>query len=258
MIKNFILIFFLLLSNWIYSQISYPNAKQYLKEFLAIQALLAENRMDDLSTFFANNNYVGQEDLFMKLNENLDISDEYIIPGIRIRSGGKNDYADNYLEIIFFKQTANGITVSLSIQEVTDIKNIIQSLYETGLPYPMIEAYGNYKKTNHINVEKIDRYKYKIYSDKSPKDIHYIIASNFFNMSAINKNLKNQIAFYGPGKSLYTQITYFEPIDSNIPGKFHYNMHLASVINKHSKSDKFNVDFFMSLNDFNDRIWTDN
>lgn len=47
---------------------SYPTAKQDLKEFLAIQTLLAENRIDDLKRFLIEYNYEN-----LPNNENDDI-----------------------------------------------------------------------------------------------------------------------------------------------------------------------------------------
>lgn len=258
--KKIIIVFsFLVINNCVYSQTTYPNAKQYLKEFLTIQSLLAENRTEELTTFFADNRYFSEGDFFFKIDENLDGLENYIYPGINVRNGGKNEYADNFLDIIFFKRTKNGSSLNLTLDEVNYIKNTIQNLYETGITYPVAKAYENYKKTAALNVEKINRYKFKIYSDQTPNKISYVKVSNFFDLSTIDKNKTNNVVFFGPGKTKYTEISYFEPINSSDEvGKFIYKMQLASVINNNSQpSDKFNIDFFMSLNDFNDRIWLD-
>ena len=245
------------------SQVNYLNSKQDLKEFLAIQSLLAENRTDDLKTFFLNYNYIAigdsDESMFMKLDLDGLTKENDIIPVITIMSGGKNEYADNYIEISFLKKQNDKSEILLSLEDCISIKKIIQNLCETGATYPMLSAYDKYKKTNIMNVQKIDRYTYKIYSDDNdPSKISYVKASNFFRMDTINKNKADNIAFFGPGKTILTEMFYFEPIESDVDGKYIYKMQLASWKLKDSQtSEKFNVDFFMSLKNFNDRIWLD-
>lgn len=258
--KKILIFSFLLINNCIYSQISYPNAKQYLKEFLVIQALLAENRTEDLATFFARNNYSGSGDgeqkFFFKTDINLNNIDNYIIPVIFIRSGGTKIYVDNFLEIFFFKKDSKGLTSNLSINEIDYIKNTIQNLYETGMTYPMLKIFTDPKNDKKLlDIEKIDRYTFKLRTDDGVK---YLKASNFTKLSAITKNETSNILFFGPGKTKATELMYFEPINNTNDGKYKYKMQLASYTNEFSQSiDKFNVDFFMSLNEFNDRIWLD-
>ena len=43
-------------------QITYENGTQDLKKLIVMQTLLAENRIDDLSDFMLNNNYVAVAD----------------------------------------------------------------------------------------------------------------------------------------------------------------------------------------------------
>lgn len=259
--KKILIFSFLLINNFIYSQISYPNAKQYLKEFLVIQALLAENRTEDLATFFARNNYSatgdGEQKVFFKTDINLNNLETYIFPAILIRSGGAKMYADNFLQIFFYKKDSKGLTSNLSIDEIDYIKNTIQNLYETGMTYPMIKLFTDPKTDKKVldDIEKIDRYTFKLRTDDGVK---YLKASNFTNLSAISKTETSNVLFFGPGKAKATELMYFEPINYTNDGKYKYYMQLASYTNEFSQSiDKFNVDFFMSLNEFNDRIWLD-
>ena len=55
MIKKILLIIVIFIYTNTYSQVNFPNAKQCLKELLAMQALLAENRMDELKIFILSN-----------------------------------------------------------------------------------------------------------------------------------------------------------------------------------------------------------
>lgn len=259
--KKILTIIILLFSFSTFSQVNFPNAKQYLKEFLAIQSLLAENRTNDLKTFFIDNGYVampGNESMFVKTDLDGTEKENDIIPALYVKSGGTNEYVDNYIEIVFLKKLQNSYSIEYSFEDAMSIKNIIQNLYETGPLYTMLDSYSNYKKTNSMNIEKVDRYTYKIYSDDNPSKIKYEKASNFFKMSALDKNKVDNIAFFGPGKILLTELIYFEPIKSKVEEKYFYKMQLASWKLKDSEStEKFNIDFFMAIKNFNDRIWLD-
>jgi hypothetical protein len=258
--KKIIIFSFLLINNCIYSQISYPNAKQYLKGFLVMQALLAENRTEDLGTFFVRNNYsstgVGEQKFFFKTDININNLETYIVPIIFIRSGGTKIYADNFLEIFFLKKDSKGVTSNLSINEIDYIKNTIQNLYETGMTYPMLKLFTDPKNDKKLSdIEKIDRYTFKLRTDDGVK---YLKASNFTKLSAITKDETRNVLFFGPGKTKATELMYFEPIPTDDVGKYRYKMQIASYTSEFSQSiDKFNIDFFISLNDFNDRIWLD-
>ena len=66
------LLFLLFVCNLSFGQIKYPDAKQHLKEFLVMQSLLCENRIEDLKEFFSKNNYTFNGDdnnlIYQKLN----------------------------------------------------------------------------------------------------------------------------------------------------------------------------------------------
>jgi hypothetical protein len=260
--KKLLTIIILLLNLSIFSQVNFPNAKQYLKEFLAIQSLLAENRTDDLKTFFLNYKYIAmgasEKSMFMKLDLDELTKDNDLIPVITVMSGGENEYVDNYIEITFFKKQNNKPQILLSLEDCISIKKIMQNLYETGATYPLLKAYDKYKKTNSINIEKVDRYTYKIYSDDNPSKIKYEKASNFFRMAALDKNKVDNVAFFGPGKIMLTEMIYIEPVKSKVEGKYSYKMQIASWKLKDAEStEKIDVDFFMAIKNFNDRIWLD-
>ena len=84
-------------SNILYSQdfkgekIKYTFAENDLKEFLSIQALLSENRMDELIEFMDENSYVysDEDNIGIRFIKNRAILNE-IIPMVYIQSG-KND-----------------------------------------------------------------------------------------------------------------------------------------------------------------------
>ena len=260
--KKLLTIIFLLLNLSIFSQVNFPNAKQYLKEFIAIQSLLAENRMEDLKIFCINYNYLAtpKNDEIVLYQLDLDglINENDIQVGIFVKSGSGGVYADNYIQIIFFRNPNGKLDKTFSLDECKSIENIIQNTYQTGTPYTMLPSADSNIKTEGMNIEKIDRYNYILSSVKNPDKKTYLEASNFMRLEAIDKNKVNNIGFLGPGKAILTEIFYFEPIKSDIEGRYFYKMELGSWIsNEFEPKEKFNVDFFMSLKNFNDRIWLD-
>jgi len=255
--KIYLLLFFTVCTT-LTSQVNYPTAKQDLKELLAIQALLAENRMDELKTFFVNNNYAlnssGETILFYKSNSDGLIKDNDVSLFGSIQSGGKEPYADNYIRIIFFQKQNNAYVNEFSLEDCLSIKNIIKNTYKIGILFTMLEM-ENYKKTGDVNVVKIDRYNYKIYSDKNPSQIEYYKASNFMRMPESDKD---NVCFFGPGKTKLTELIYLPPAKKGNAGKYTCVIEIASWKTDYpEKKQKFDVDFFMGLKDFNDRIWLD-
>jgi hypothetical protein len=250
-----ILVVFIYSNN--YGQVNFNNAKQYLKELIAIQSLLAENRLDDLKVFFAKYGYVGvpnSKNIFAKMDLNAVEND--VLPAVIINSGATDIYVDNFIEIIFIKKGKDDYLYDYSYGDAVTIEKTIKNQYETGLLFTMLDALDNYKKKGSVNVEKVDRYTYKRYSDEKPDEIYYSKASNF---SSIPSKDESHIAFYGPGKTMLTEIIYQPPIKGvNVEGNFSYKLTLASwKLQDPDSSEKFNVDFFMSLKNFNDRIWLD-
>jgi hypothetical protein len=263
--KNLIFSLLLLSSINLISQVNFPTANQDLKELIAIQSLLAENRMEDLKTFLTDNNYLVISDDNQICLKKIDIdglikeNDIHVL--IYIRSGGKKPYADNYIQTFFYRESGAKIDMTFSIDECESIENIIQNTYTTGTPYTMLpSANSNIEYGEGVNVEKIDRYNFIISPKNNPNKKTYLKASNFFKLSALNQRYGNNIAFFGPGKSLLTEIIFQKPMESESrgEGKYLYFIELASQISDGVEAkDKFNVDFFMSLKNFNDRIWLD-
>lgn len=250
--KKLIFLILLFSSIKVISQVNYPNAKQHLKEFIAIQSLLAENRMEDLKTFCINYNYVAEakndDTIFMKLDVETTIKENDIQAMIIVRSGGKDPVSDNYIEIFFYRNQ----NVSFSLDECKSIENIIQNTYEIGTLYTLLP---NNAKYTGVNIEEIDRYNFILSPIKNPDEKIYLKASNFFRNEFITGN---PVCFAGPGKNLGIILKYPEPIKDKVEEKYTYKMRIYSLkLPDAEYKDKFNVDFFMSLKNFNDRIWLD-
>jgi len=101
-------------------------------------------------------------------------------------------------------------------------------------------------------VEKVDRYNLKISSKMTEGTIN-VNASNF---TLFPNNDKNKIYFLGPGKAAATIISHVHSFSED--PKYNYSIEIASLKNESTeKEEVFNIDFFMSLKNFNDRIWLD-
>ena len=106
---------------------------------------------------------------------------------------------------------------------LTEVDNITNSTTVSGFLKLSKEVQENIKKHHNSNLDQL------------------------FNLTELYKT--DNVAFFGPGEALYTEIMYFEPINSKEEGKYTYKMQLASFKKKDSQSiEKFNIDFFMSLN----------
>jgi len=250
--KKLIFLILLFSSIKVISQVNYPNAKQDLKEFIVIQSLLAENRMEDLKAFCVKYNYVTEtkndETIFMKFDVDWKIKENDIHAMIIVKSGGKDPVSDNYLEI-YFHQNYNGF---LSLDECKSIENIIQNTYEIGTLYTLLPNSGT--EYTGVNIEEIDRYNFILSPIKNPDKKVYLKASNFYRNEFMSGN---PVCFAGPGKNMGIILKDFTD-KHKVEEKYVYKMAILSLkLIDAVYKEKFNVDFFMSLKNFNDRIWFD-
>jgi hypothetical protein len=255
MIKKILLIIVIFIYTNTYSQVNFPNAKQCLKELLAMQALLAENRMDELKIFILNNNYhYLDETYFCKYDLLNPPKENDVIPVVTILNivNQKAIFHDNYLKIIFIKIQNNKQELLENKEDLQAIESIIKSQYEIGSPYFLLKKYTNDNNPKEMVVEKVDRYNLKISSKMTEGTIN-VNASNF---TLFPNNDKNKIYFLGPGKAAATIISHVHSFSED--PKYNYSIEIASLKNESTeKEEVFNIDFFMSLKNFNDRIWLD-
>jgi hypothetical protein len=252
--KVFLLFVFLSQTNS-FSQLNYPDSKQYLKEFIAIQTLLAENRLDDLKSFLIEYNWYPLPELdeftFCRVESNLSENDVY--PFIRIDSRAEKGYSDKSLLIYFVKFKPSNFKMSVSLEEGHRIQYLIKHLYELGFTYPLLESMNG---NNETTVEKIDRFTYKVSPINIKNESYIYKVSNFIPGKLFD--LKNYDIYYGPGKIKGTLLAYDDLIKFESEGVDNYvvRMHLSSIL-PDTKHDKFDINEFMNLKEFNDRIWLD-
>lgn len=254
--KTFLIISFIFINTNLFSQINFPDAKQCLKEFLAIQALLAENRIDEVKEFIIKNSYhYLDEDSYYKYDLLNPPIENDIIPIINICeiSNQNQMFCHYYIKIFFMRIDKNDKKKIVEDKgELQTIENIMKNQYELGMPFFTLKSYTIEKIPKEMIIEKIDRYNIKISSTKS-SNYSILKASNFtLYPNFDNKNLVN---FLGPGKTTATVISHVH----NKTNEYGYHIEITSFkTNSPEKKEKFNIDFFMSLKDFNDRIWDDN
>ena len=114
-------------------------------------------------------------------------------------------------------------------------------------------------------MEWVDRYTVKI---KNPKYTSIYKASNFSTLPVFLKKRAGYktVIFEGPGKAESTQIFIKDfSNDPNDKGKYAvpdltFMSLISDIFNdfKPESREPINIDFFMSLENFNDRIWSDN
>ena len=265
-LKNYIYIYTILFINILFNnvvfaqELKYENAKDDLKEFLAIQALLSENRFEELTSFLQENDYysIPSDDSILYSKIVLDRKPYEVFPLIEIQSGRfSSDYVDNSVVIAFNFNKNNGENIfTFSENEALKIRQSIIDQIEIGIPYMGIkQLFDQYDSSSEITPEKIDRYTLKIVNNNDPNDFKIHKASNFIYL----ESAKNIVFFMGPGKTNWTEIVLEDPILTKDPGRY-----ILTIATRSQKAENpqdinpFNLKFFMSLKNFNDRIWADN
>ena len=255
--------------------ISYSNGKEDLKEILTLQSLLAEDRTDEMFKMMANFGYLGvpdTENVYWKYSINNDINENEIQPIIRIRNlGNNNNYYENYLNVAFALtvKTSDGIikTLDVNYKQAAQMYNIVTNLFPVGNSYKSLKGTWNESMGlgDDTTMEWVDRYTVKI---NNPKYTSIYKASNFYELPPFYKKMDGYktVIFEGPGKAESTRIDLKDfSNDPNDNGKYAVpNLTFLSSISDFSNTFKpesrepFNIDFFISLENFNDRIWSDN
>lgn len=254
-------------NNWdIYPEtnISYPNGKEDLKEILCLQSLLAENRIDEMFKMLDKFGYVnlpGLENCFKKYSTKN--TENEIHPVLFIRNSVSDIFYENYLEVLFPLNDGDGASkIKNSFQQYRQMWNIVYTLFPIG------NCYG-YLKLMKVDppFEWLDRYTARFYTQEIGEVIFKV--SNFYKLlPGFNKTDGfKDIIFQGPGKAIWTHIIMEKAEVKNVfqsEGEYGFpRLEFYSRITDPGKTFKpeskepFNIDIFMSLENFNDRIWGD-
>jgi hypothetical protein len=231
---------------------------QTLKEFIAIQTLIAENRVNDLSDFLDKYSYIAvNETTFTKFDV------EGKIPNNLYFTFVVGD-DKNITGIITKKISDNQLKLKMTKSELHSLWANLLSNIELGMPYNMFK----FIKDSYINkdgdgleeseYEIINRYKIKIKANKEA-DWQTFSASNFNTQT--NPNEKYWVyTFMGPGKLDWIDIYFnkFQDLDANDEvGGISFYFRVVKNQDSYEKEEPINIPFFMAVKNFNDRIWDD-
>jgi len=232
-----------------------------LKELIAIQTLIAENRIDDFSKFTDDYSYVaGGENFFMKLenkiSQGLDQPFFYITKSKGLACG------------LMRQDSAGNLKLKSTKRELFQIWQVLFKSMEDGLLYPIYKDFrevfengDDVENRDKVDWKSLGRYKYKSGTKGKEESWTTTTASNFSTMLSTDKELIYM--FMGPGKIDYLQIRFPRHNDKQWDDevKIYFFIDVIKMKwpnNPSNVKEPFNIPFFMSLKNFNDRIWLDN
>ena len=222
-----------------------------LKELIAFETLIKENRISDLSKLIDESLYTGQENnSFYKSN----INDKTVPDDMFV-----------WFIITDDKSLAAVIGNNESVFEMTKAeRNHIWvdffSVIETGFPYAIHKYSAEYfedEKGDSLQFEKISRYEFR-YKVDGKYDWITNKASNFFNGSSNEKHIV--YSFFGPGQLSHIDILVPRDDDKGWEDEVSPFFYVVGRDLQESQPipSPIDIPFFMSLKNFNDRIWSDN
>ena len=243
-----------------------------------MQTLLAENRVDDLTDFMLKNNFIAINDNVYydwesTLLEKGDIFPIFSIMDVDPETITSLNCAKKALKINFtydpISPFINARDFRKVYNKVTDVvrpllggMGVTNNSFTGGnVPYTILNAMKKFcEEQENFNCDQIDRYTLKTYNIEKDEESTFV-ATNFLNANSMITTQKNEnnAFFYGPGEYGVTLLSYgyFEQNKSE-NGETLYTVELTLYsLNRETARDNINVDFFMALKNFNDRIWVD-
>ena len=233
-----------------------------LKEFIAIQTLITENRVADFSKFTDDYSYIAAgKNFYVKLPEIINNSPEGVFTFFYIHEG------KNLICGLTRKDSAGNFKTKLTKRELFQIWEVLLKSMESGTPYSIYKSFRQaYENEDGKNRDKMDwesfgRYKHRGGMKDKEESWTTLTASNFSTMFSTDQALI--FTFFGPGKIDYIRIIFpkyeDKEWDDEVDVKFFIDVTKMSLSNYPSNDkEPFNISFFMSLKNFNDRIWADN
>jgi hypothetical protein len=226
-----------------------------LKELIAFRTLIKENRISDLDKLIDESLYVGLENNSFVKSKTFDET----VPDDMFVFFQIND--DNDLKVAIGKTDENNSPkLKMTKGERNNIWNDFFSVIEVGLPYGLYKDITEQledKKGDSLQFEKISRYEHRHKVD-GKYDWKTNKASNFTTMFSNEKAYF--FTFMGPGQLLKIDIIIPKYDDKGwndeVPPFFFVTA--TGLLESETMPPPINIPFFMSLKNFNDRIWADN
>lgn len=251
--KFSVTILFILFTLSIYAQKNFYT--EFLKEIIVARTLIAENRISEFSEFLDEKSYVSvKENIFSKFS----LVDEPHIFDVGFIIRDNND-----LLAFISKKGDDGIQFEISKRELFLIwKELFESI-QTGLPYSVFidlkqQLEEENKVTQKMNFEIINRYEFRAGDKNKPNEWETYKASNFTTMMSNDKFL--YYTFLGPGKIDYINLIFNKYSEENWEDNVEvvFLVQAVQITEDYIETEFLNIPFFMSLKNFNDRIWQDN
>jgi len=236
-------------------QIKYVDATLHLKEILAMQALLSENRINEFTDFTDKNFYINTEgQSFSKYDVSKD-QDVHI--GFNIFENTE-DYSSPFgLLVLYMINTSEGARNFESMDEINKFKRIILKSLDIGTlnMFGFNNMVGQISKKSPEMIKIHDRYNASI---KSGDGWMKMRVSNTVKMGV------DKYSFFGPGKTTRTDLEF---LSKNTEKGYLFAIRVTSYYGQYRTKDgeignsinknPFNLSFFMALQNLNDRIWDD-
>ncbi|MDA9907409.1 hypothetical protein N9D22_03375 [Flavobacteriaceae bacterium] len=267
-------------------EIKYTHAIEDLKEFIVIQTLLCENRIDDLTKFMLEKSYVLISDNeYHKVNRR---KKGEIVPLLIINdlqsTTDFDKYCNKVLRIFFYSKKDDLHIASwdeLFNIKYTEAESIFMNMVnvpDARIAYPMFKNFKEGFETGEFDgiaeIEQIDRYTIKKTDLTTKKEDIYKASNWMINFALKDKKFNKNLGFVNDGTDTASRhVNFFGPGDvgplclSYSFGKYNnnngttQNVKLDIYAYKYpalkGDDDIINIDFFMALKNFNDRIWYD-
>ena len=238
---------------------------QIIQELIAIQTLITENRIAELSDFLDEYSYLAADDGESFIRFKMDESEYTVIFNIQ------SDNDKKYLRTIITTKGGDGnyIFNPTKNQYRTWIRDVFFSESTTitegvsKYPWFVFKTFKEDVKNGEVNgldndsLQFVDegRYKYSFVNTiKGERET--VAASNVTNMFSDDDFIR--LSFFGPGKLTYINFIFPKDNDAKFSDEvapFFYV--IPEILEDDSKKENINIDFFMSLNKIDDIIWAD-
>lgn len=219
--------------------------KDQFKNLMVLQTLISENRNSELKEFIDSNYKVFEDGRFIT-KINLKSPYRFLV---QIENGEENG---RYIIISVMKDTDE---MKLSIEDKEVIyRGITDLFHEPGLPKDVYDRVLKdiqelADKEVEVFVKKINDYSFMYRTPREEKEIR--LSNYTFEMG--EKGIS--VYFFGPGRG---DLQVILPITDEVLYQSGFYTFWIKTLDLSDNRKPLNKEFFLNLNDFNDRIWSDN
>jgi len=270
---NKIVPFFIFIFSFnLFSQNNYDYLNDYLKELIVIETLIVENRVDELDKFLSEYGYIAAgEGSFLKfeflskksirlmffITDGSDGSKPYLVATLEDKKKTNNEHS----------KIGNGIKSEVTnnwmmmLQEVTENLGTVWMMYKLQADAWEKKEVGGIEEDQYDDIyESINRYSFRTKSKLDPANSKWEVtkASNWSTWMTTEDRWI--YSFHGPGKLDWLEFIFPKHNDKASHEEISSMFYIVprTQYETGGEKDEINIDFFMALNNWNDRIWNDN